>query len=46
MLGLIEYIIARMAVGPHRLTGFDVSQYPRRVPAIDKTRRAYYSCYR
>ena len=45
-VGLVEYVIALAAVGPHRLTGFGVSRHPSWVPAIDKAHRAYYSCSR
>ena len=45
-VGLIGYVIALTAVGPHRLTGFGVSRHPSWVPAIDKAHRAYYSCSR
>ena len=45
-VGLVGYIIALTAVGPHRLTGFGVSRHPSWVPAIDKAYRAYYSCSR
>ena len=43
-VGLIGYVIALTAVGPHRLTGFSVSRHPSWVLAIDKAHRAYYSC--
>ena len=45
-VGLIGYVIALTAVGPHRLTGFGVTRHPSWVPAIDKAHRAYYSCSR
>ena len=41
-VGLVGYVIALTAVGPHRLTGFGVSRHPSWVPAIDKAHRAYY----
>ena len=42
-VGLVGYVIALTAVGPHRLTGFGVSRHPSWVPAIDKAHRAYYT---
>ena len=45
-VGLVGYVIALTAVGPHRLTGFGVSRHPIWVPAIDKAHGAYYSCSR
>ena len=48
-VGLVGYVIALTAVGPHQLTGLGVSRYPSWVPAIDKAHRAYCtscSCYR
>ena len=41
-VGLVGYVIALTAVGPHRLTGFGVSRHPSWVPSIDKAHRAYY----
>ena len=40
-VGLVGYLIALTAVGPHRLTGFGVSQHQSWVLSIDKARRAY-----
>ena len=42
-VGLVGYVIALTAVGPHRLTGFGVSRHPSWVPSIDKAHRAYYT---
>ena len=43
MVGLVGYVIALTAVGPHRLTGFGVSRHRSWVPSIDKAHRAYYT---
>ena len=42
-VGLVGYVIALTAVGPHRLTGFGVSRHQIWVPSIDKAHRAYYT---
>ena len=42
-VGLVGYVIALTAVGPHRLTGFGVSRHQSWVPSIDKAHRAYYT---
>ena len=42
-VGLLGYVIALTAVGPHRLTGFGVSRHQSWVPSIDKAHRAYYT---
>ena len=42
-VGLVGYVIALTAVGPHRLTGFGVSRHPSWVSSIDKAHRAYYT---
>ena len=42
-VGLVGYVVALTAVGPHRLTGFGVSQHQSWVPSVDKAHRAYYT---
>ena len=42
-VGLVGYVIALTAVGPHQLTGFGVSRHQSWVPSIDKAHRAYYT---